>query len=55
MVKLVLETIDKLSIFKSGRDFAAIVGEDAGDLWQDIVTYLYKLLGKLVVPFKVTI
>ena len=46
MVKLVLETIDKISIYKSGRDFATIAGEDAGQSWEDILTYLYQLLGE---------
>ena len=47
MVKLVLETIDKISIYKSARDFATIAGEEAGRSWEDILTYLYQLLGEL--------
>ncbi|XP_033625850.1 ryanodine receptor 2-like [Asterias rubens] len=48
MVKLVLETIDKISIYKSGRDFATIAGEEAGQSWEDILTYLYQLLAAMI-------
>ena len=46
MVKLVLATIDKLSVYKSGRDFAAIAGDEAGQAWEDTLNHLYILLGK---------
>ena len=45
MVKVVLATIDKLSVYKSGRDFSAIAGEESGEAWEDILNHLYILLG----------
>ncbi|XP_072031407.1 LOW QUALITY PROTEIN: ryanodine receptor 2-like [Amphiura filiformis] len=48
MVKLVLATIDKLSVYKSGRDFAAIAGDEAGQAWEDTLNHLYILLAAMI-------
>jgi hypothetical protein len=46
MIALVLETIDKVSQYKNKRHFAHYAGEDNADLYDDISSYLYLLLGK---------
>ncbi|XP_033127881.1 ryanodine receptor 2-like [Anneissia japonica] len=48
MVSLVLDTIDKLSMYKSGRDFGAIAGASAGESWEVILNYLYKLIAAMI-------
>ncbi|XP_071962240.1 ryanodine receptor 2-like isoform X3 [Antedon mediterranea] len=48
MVSLVLDTIDKLSLYKTGRDFGAIAGASAGESWKEILNYLYKLIAAMI-------
>ena len=46
MIALILETIDHCSQFKSMRHLAHLIGEDSAGRWNDMISYLYLLLGK---------
>ncbi|KAJ8044966.1 Ryanodine receptor 2 [Holothuria leucospilota] len=48
MVKLVLDTIDKLCVYKNSRDFGAVAGESAGEAWEDILNSLYELIASMI-------
>ncbi|XP_070577063.1 ryanodine receptor 2-like isoform X7 [Ptychodera flava] len=48
MIVLVLETIDKLSFYKSGRDFGAWAGEESGQDYEEILNSLYVLLAAMI-------
>ncbi|XP_078000970.1 ryanodine receptor 2-like [Glandiceps talaboti] len=48
MIVLVLETIDKFSVYKSGRDFAAWAGEESGQNYEEILNSLYVLLAAMI-------
>ncbi|XP_048259812.1 ryanodine receptor-like isoform X9 [Haliotis rufescens] len=48
MIALILETIDKLSQYKSKQKFAHYAGEDAAESWDDISSYLYLLLAAMI-------
>jgi len=45
MIALILETIDKCSQWKSMRHLAHLIGEDSAAKWNDMINYLYLLLG----------
>jgi len=45
MIALILETIDKCSQWKSMRHLAHLIGEDSAGRWNDMINYLYLLLG----------
>lgn len=49
MVKLVLDTIDKLCVYNNSRDFGAVAGEEAAEVWENILNKLYELIGKYIV------
>ena len=42
---MILETIDKCSQWRSLRALAHVAGEDAASKWDDMLNYLYLLLG----------
>ena len=46
MIALILETIDKCSQWKSMRHLAHLIGEDSAARWNDMINYLYLLLGQ---------
>ena len=48
MIALVLDTIDQFSVYKSPRHFANYAGEEAATLYEEISSYLYLLLGKVI-------
>ena len=48
MIALILETIDKCSQWKSMRHLAHLIGEDSAAKWNDMINYLYLLLGMSV-------
>uniref|UniRef100_X1Z8I7 Ryanodine receptor n=1 Tax=Capitella teleta TaxID=283909 RepID=X1Z8I7_CAPTE len=48
MIALILETIDKCSQWKSMRHLAHLIGEDSAARWNDMINYLYLLLGALI-------
>jgi len=48
MIALILETIDKCSQWKSMRHLAHLIGEDSAAKWNDMINYLYLLLGTSV-------
>ena len=45
MIALILETIDKCSQWKSMRHLAHLIGEESAARWNDMINYLYLLLG----------
>ena len=45
MIALILQTIDKCSQWKSMRRLAHLIGEESADKWNDMINYLYLLLG----------
>jgi len=45
MIALILETIDKCSQWKSMRHLSHLIGEDSAAKWNDMINYLYLLLG----------
>lgn len=47
MIALVLEVIDQFSMYQSPSYFAAVAGEEAGQMWEDLSSSLYLLLGEL--------
>jgi len=49
MIALILETIDKCSQWKSMRHLAHLIGEDSAAKWNDMINYLYLLLGMSLV------
>lgn len=48
MIALILETIDHCSQWKSMRHLAHLIGEESAARWNDMISYLYLLLGNLV-------
>lgn len=46
MIALILETIDRCSQWKSLRHLAHLIGEESASHWNDMISYLYLLLGK---------
>ncbi|XP_050406916.2 ryanodine receptor [Patella vulgata] len=48
MIALILETIDKFSQYKGQRQFSQYAGEDAGESWDSISSYLYLLLAAMI-------
>lgn len=48
MIALILETIDKCSQWKSMRHLAHLIGEDSAARWNDMINYLYLLLGQYI-------
>jgi hypothetical protein len=46
MIALILETIDKCSQWKSMRHLAHLIGEESAARWNDMINYLYLLLGQ---------
>ncbi|ESO90186.1 hypothetical protein LOTGIDRAFT_123762 [Lottia gigantea] len=48
MIALILETIDKFSQYKGQRQFSHYAGEDAGESWDSISSYLYLLLAAMI-------
>ena len=48
MIALVLDTIDQFSVYKSPRHFANYAGEEAATLYEEISSYLYLFLGKVI-------
>ena len=46
MIALILETIDHCSQWKSMRALAHLIGEESASKWNDMISYLYLLLGK---------
>ena len=47
MIALILETIDRCSQWRSMRQLAHLIGEDCANKWNDMISYLYLLLGML--------
>ncbi len=45
MIALILETIDRCSQWRSMRQLAHMIGEDCANKWNDMISYLYLLLG----------
>ena len=54
MIALILETIDKCSQWKSMRHLAHLIGEESAGRWNDMINYLYLLLGKLMSELSMT-
>ncbi|XP_014664675.1 PREDICTED: ryanodine receptor-like [Priapulus caudatus] len=48
MIALVLEVIDEFSMYQSPSYFAAVAGEEAGQMWEDISSSLYLLLAAMI-------
>ncbi|XP_071832667.1 ryanodine receptor 2-like isoform X4 [Apostichopus japonicus] len=48
MVKLVLDTIDKLCVYNNSRDFGAVAGEEAAEVWENILNKLYELIASMI-------
>ena len=49
MIPLIIETIDMLSCFKTGAQFALYMGsEDAAEIWEEISNSLYLLLASVI-------
>ena len=46
MIALILETIDHCSQWKSMRHLAHLIGDDSAAKWNDMISYLYLLLGE---------
>ena len=46
MIALILETIDHCSQWKSMRALAHLIGEESASKWNDMISYLYLLLGE---------
>ena len=46
MIALILETIDQCSGFRSMRHLAHLIGEECASKWNDMINYLYFLLGR---------
>ena len=45
MIALILSTIDHCSQWKSMRSLEHLIGEDSASRWNDMISYLYLLLG----------
>nr|XP_032804165.1 ryanodine receptor 2-like isoform X12 [Petromyzon marinus] len=48
MITLVLDCIDRLSVYSSAAYFADVAGEEAGEAWKEILNTLYELLAALI-------
>ena len=45
MIALILDTIDKCSQWRSMRALEHLIGEQSAACWNDMLSYLYLLLG----------
>ncbi len=53
ILNLILEIIDKMNVITAAGMLSSLAGEESGQQWEEVTTYLYQLLGNyLTLPLQ---